>query len=86
MAKEILIPQGTYTVGVDFPAGTYIFDSMENSGMFDFFKKTGKDEDNKYYELNENSGYKCRITLKDRDYFVIDTQMKVTKAEMISFD
>ena len=29
MAKEIIIPQGTYTVGIDFPEGTYIFDSME---------------------------------------------------------
>lgn len=86
MAKEIIIPQGTYTVGIDFPEGTYIFDSMESDGTFDHFIKKVKGEDNKYYNLDGDVGYQIRITLKNEDYFVIDTQMKVTKAEMITFD
>ena len=65
MAKEIIIPQGTYTVGIDFPEGTYIFDSMETDGTFDHFIKKVKGEDNKYYNLDGDVGYQIRITLKN---------------------
>ena len=76
MAKEIIIPQGTYTVGIDFPEGTYIFDSMESDGTFDHFIKKVKGEDNKYYNLDGDVGYQIRITLKNEDYFVIEAHEK----------
>ncbi|MBP3615828.1 MAG: hypothetical protein J6J27_02860 [Alphaproteobacteria bacterium] len=85
MAKEILIPQGTYTVGVDFPEGTYVFDSEKNDGTFDLFKND-KEQSNPYFNLDSDHGYKCRIELKNGDRFVLDVQVKVTKAEMISFE
>ena len=62
MAKEILIPQGTYTVGVDFPEGTYVFDSEKNDGTFDLFKND-KEQSNPYFNLDSDHGYKCRIEL-----------------------
>ena len=31
MSKQITIPQGEYTVGVDFPNGSYVFDSLKQS-------------------------------------------------------
>ena len=85
MAKEILIPQGTYTVGVDFPEGSYIFDALNSDGMLDIYKN-GNEDDNVYFNLDEDHGYKCKTTLKYGDYFTIDTQVKVSKAEMVTFD
>lgn len=85
MAKEIIIPQGTYTVGIDFPEGKYIFEAENGAGMIDIYKN-GNEDDNIYFHLNENQGSKCRIELKNGDYFVLDVQVKVTKAEMILFD
>lgn len=86
MAKEIIIPKGTYKVGIDFPEGTYIFDSMGANGMFDLYQMSTKDEENIYFNFNEDQGYQCRITLHNKDYFILDTQTKVTKAEVIAFE
>lgn len=83
MAKEIIIPQGTYTVGVDFPEGAYVFDSLKEDGILDL-SKANEDEDCFY--LDKEHGYNCRLTLANKDSFAINTQMKVSKAEMIVFD
>ena len=83
MVKEITIPQGTYTVGVDFPEGTYIFDSLKEDGILDLYKAN---EDQDCFYLDKEHGYNCRLTLANKDSFTIDTQMKVSKAEMIVFD
>ena len=85
MVKAITIPQGDYKVGVDFPYGSYIFDSLKQDCFFEVYKN-GNEDDSTCYNLDEDHGFACKITLNDGDMFTIDTQVKVSKAQMISFD
>ena len=84
MGKEIVIPQGTYTVGEDFPEGNYVFDAMNNHGFIDVYKN-GDLGDNECFHLDEVQGFKCKLCLHNGDCFVIDTQLKVSKASIFLF-
>ena len=86
MAKSIIIPQGTYTVGVDFPQGSYFFNSLDREDVSFDLVEDSNDGEYKTFNLDEENSYECRLSLRNRDYFTIDGRVQVTVAEMISFD
>lgn len=86
MAKSIIIPQGTYTVGVDFPQGSYFFNSLDREDVSFELVEDSNDGDYRSFNLDEENSYECRLSLRNRDYFTIDGRVQVTVAEMISFD
>ena len=87
MAKEIEIPQGNYCVGVDFPNGSYVFDTKGvDATVGGYFKSSEGGKDYLTYELNEKAGYQLHLNLQDGDKFDIDNKMTVIKAEAINFD
>ena len=85
MSRQITIPQGEYTVGVDFPNGSYVFDSLKQDCFFEVMKN-GKKEESVCYNLDEEHGFQCKINLENGDVFILDTQAKVSKSQMISFE
>lgn len=86
MAKELIIVQGIYKVGADFPEGSYLFDSkgVETQISGDFKDYDGE-LDWKCFNLNEKNGYTCRLHLSKGEKITIDTKICVTKAEMLDF-
>ena len=86
MAKSIIIPQGTYTVGVDFPQGSYFFNSLDGEDVSFDLVEDSNDGDYRSFNLDEENSYECRLSLRNRDYFTIDGRVQVTVAEMVSFD
>lgn len=99
MEKEIIIPQGLYEIGVDFPEGSYIFDSMNEFGILDIFdqeqlRKSNLDEEDDDYDddferhfvLKKENGFQCKVVLKKKDCLRIDFRAKVSKAKKISFE
>ena len=101
MEKEIIIPQGLYEIGVDFPEGSYIFDSMNKHGTLEIFdqkklQKSNLDEDDddydedddieRYFVLKEENGFQCKVVLKKKDCLRINFRAKVTKSKKISFE
>lgn len=98
MEKEIIIPQGLYEIGVDFPEGSYIFDSMNKYGTLEIFdqKKLQKsnldnyydddDDIERYFVLGTGNGFQCKVVLKKKDCLKIDFRAKVSKVKKISFE
>lgn len=81
MAKELIIPQGIYKVGVDFPEGSYIFDSLKQNS-----RVVIDNDDYTVFELDGEKGYTARVMLKKNDVLTLESKMKVTKSEPINFD
>lgn len=81
MAKELIIPQGMYNVGVDFPEGSYIFDSLKQDS-----RVVIDNDDYMVFELDGEKGYTARVILKKNDVLTLESKMKVTKSEPINFD
>jgi len=82
MAKELIIAQGTYKVGVDFPEGTFVFDSKGVDTTIEIEKNNDYDS----FYLDNEHGYNARLTLNKGIELRLYSQMHVTKAEMITFD
>lgn len=83
MAKELTIPQGIYKVGVDFPDGTYVFDSKNIESYIDI---DTLNEDCLHFKLDDKKGYEARIVLNKGETLTLFTKMHVTKAEPLNFD
>lgn len=81
MAKELIVPQGMYKVGVDFPEGSYIFDSLKQDSRVII-----DNDDYTAFELDDEKGYTARVMLKKNDVLTLESKMKVTKSEPINFD
>lgn len=81
MAKELIIPQGIYKVGVDFPEGSYIFDSLKKDSRVII-----DNDDYTSFDLDEECGYTAHVILKKNDVLTLESKMKVTKSEPINFD
>lgn len=99
MEKEIIIPQGLYEIGVDFPEGSYIFDSMNKYGTLEIFdqkklQKSNLDDDDydddddieRYFVLGTENCFQCKVVLKKKDCLRINFRAKVSKAKKISFE
>lgn len=86
MSKELQIPQGIYCVGVDFPEGSYLFNSKgtQTTILLDLNSSIGG-EFEKTFTLNEKNNYSCRIYLSKEDRFEIDNSLYVTMAEKLEF-
>lgn len=83
MAKELTIPQGIYKVGVDFPEGSYVFNSKNVKTNINI--DTPNDDYSCFY-FDDKNGYEARIALNKGDTLTLRTKMHVTKAEPLNFD
>lgn len=83
MAKELIIPQGIYKVGVDFPEGSYVFSSKDVKTHIDL--ETPNDVYT-FFDCDDKNGYEVRIALNKGEILTLHTKMHVTKAEPLNFD
>ncbi len=83
MAKELTIPQGIYKVGVDFPEGSYVFNSKDVKTHIDL---ETRNDDYTCFDFDDKKGYEARIALNKGETLTLHTKMYVTKAEPLNFD
>ena len=76
MGNEILIPQGTYRVGRDIPAGVYIITALNK---LSYVTIADDYDEREWYTLDEEHGNSCHFEVKTGDLLKIEGKVKIKR-------
>ena len=76
MEKEVLIPQGTYRVGRDIPAGVYIITALNK---LSYVTIADDYDEREWYTLDEEHGNSCHFEVKKGDILKIEGKTKIKR-------
>ncbi|MBQ8319719.1 MAG: SWIM zinc finger family protein [Clostridia bacterium] len=78
MGKEVIIPQGTYKVGRDLPAGVYLVSALND---LSFVTIDNENDDSRYdhYSLDDDNTKQCRFEVLKGDTLKIEGKAKIKR-------
>ena len=76
MGKEVLIPQGTYRVGRDIPAGVYIITALNK---LSYVTIADDYDEREWYTLDEDHGNSCHFEVKKGDILKLEGKTKIKR-------
>lgn len=76
MEQEVLIPQGTYRVGRDIPAGVYLITALNKHSCVTIADDYDERE---WYALDEEHGNSCHFEVKKGDILKIEGKAKIKR-------
>ncbi len=78
MGKEVIIPQGTYKVGRDLPAGVYLVSVLNDISLVTI---DNDNDDSRYdhYSLSDDNTKQCRFEVLSGDIIRIEGKAKIKR-------
>ena len=76
MEKEILIPQGSYRVGRDIPAGVYVITARND---LSFVTVADDEDDREFYTLDDDNGKSCHFEVQKGEILRIEGKTAIKR-------